>query len=182
MTRTQSGLTATTHERRRFRLLIRLAKAGFGGQTPRELIRHGGSIERPAFEAELELLMQTGIIETTVEGVERYRLTKAAADAIALLFPGQPFREPSEFVWKPPGERPSDPPAAAEVVDAIVGLVTDSTPEKTWWELASDDGIMPVAEAQEREGFWSTPENFWDTAADRVMSVAEAREREGFWS
>ena len=158
MTRTQSGLTATTPERRRFRLLIRLAKAGFGGQTPRELIRHGGSIERPAFEAELELLMQTGIIEPTVEGVERYRLTKVAADAITLLFPeaarfeypGQPFREPSEFVWKPPGERPGDPPAAAEVVDAIVGPVTDSTPEKTWWELASDE-IGELASA----GFWS---------------------------
>ena len=165
MTRTQSGLTATTPERRRFRLLIRLAKAGFGGQTPRELIRHGGSIERPAFEAELALLMETGIIEPTVEGVERYRLTKDAADAITLLFPdaarfeypGQPFREPSEFVWKPPGERPSDPLDAVDDGQPMtpaeiehVRYQPDSTPEKTWWELASDE-IGELASA----GFWS---------------------------
>lgn len=164
MTRTDSGLTATTEERRRFRLLIRLARVGPVGQPPRSLIRAGGSIERAAFTEDLQRLVERGIIEPC-GSTDRFRLTQRAADSMAILFPdvtpAEPetpdepvLNPPTEFVWQPrdpervdvdPSPQPpgdyfwTSPEPAPELV---------STPEDFW---AGSIGEATPAPA----GFWS---------------------------
>lgn len=216
MTRTDTGLTATPDERRRFRLLIRLAKAGLSGATPRGLVRSGGSAERAALTAELDRLVESDLVAPVVGGVQRYRLTPQAVTAVGLLFPeaveawgpgvplGVPYVEvppSSEFAWKPnpesgvegfwtdpEPESPEPPPPPVEVHD---GHAVGDNP-------IVDDG-QPMTQAEIDHMRYqppdSTPENFWSVSEDGsiggfqpvppwdgIMSVAEAREREGFWS
>lgn len=138
-----TSLGVSADDRRRHRLITRLAKAGVAGLRRRDVIRCGSSNERKEFSELLDRTLDEGLTE--LDG-ERWRLTKPAASAAALLYPPKmptPSTYTDEHFKAATGIDNSTPePAPA---------VWEPEPATSFWQAEYD----AVESTLEPSGFWS---------------------------
>lgn len=137
-----TNLAVSPDERRRHRLITRLAKAGRSGLKRRELIRCGSSNERSHLAAELDQTLTDGVTEFVDD---RWRLTAKALGELAWIFPSlaRAHRD---------ADRTPEPPVVVRQPDPA----PESTPDRqSFWEL-EHDAIESTRESElEPAGFWA---------------------------